>query len=82
MVHVPDRLTQVALVVVSVQQALLDKPFGDFAHGPLIELSGPDRPLQDRQDPDQDVGVTMLDGVRDWSSRVGHHDQMMPALPL
>jgi hypothetical protein len=68
LVHVVDRLTQIMLVTVSTQQALLHKPFGDFARGPFIELAGPDHPLQDRQEPGQDVCITVLDGVRDWSS--------------
>jgi hypothetical protein len=70
------------LVVVSAEQALLHEPSGDFARGPFIELSAPDHPFQDRQDSDQDVCVTVLDGVRDWNSWAGRHDNMMPRAAL
>src|ERR1700733_1871947 len=80
LVHVTDRLTQIALVIVSAQQPLLHKPFGDFAHDAVIQPFGPDGPLQDRQDPDQDACVAVLDGIGNWSSRVGRHDSMMPGL--
>jgi hypothetical protein len=58
------------LVMVSIQQALLHEPFGDFARGLLIELPAPDNPLQDRQNPDQDVCVTVLDGARTGAARL------------
>src|SRR5262245_44956391 len=49
-----DRLTQATLIVTSGEQALLHKPFGDITGGLLGEVAGPDRTLEDRQDPDQD----------------------------
>jgi hypothetical protein len=78
LIHVADRLTQVTLIVVGGQQALLHKSLRDFTGGLLVEVAGPDRPLKDRQNPDQDLGITMPHRVRRRTNRVGSHDTTMP----
>ncbi len=78
LVHVIDRLTQATLIVISSQQALLNKPFGDFTGGLLAEVAGPDRTFKDRQDPDQDPGIALLHRVQRRNSRIGSHATTMP----
>jgi hypothetical protein len=51
MIHVADRLTQITLLVVGGQQALLHKSFRDSTRDLLAEVTGPDRTLKDRQNP-------------------------------
>jgi hypothetical protein len=60
LIQVPERLTQVTLIVVASQQSLLRESFRDLARGPLVEAASPDRTLKDRQDPDQNRGVAVL----------------------
>jgi hypothetical protein len=63
LIQVPERLTQVTLIVVASQQALLRESFRDFARSLLVEAASPDCTLQDRQDPDQHLGVAVLPAV-------------------
>lgn len=78
LIHLADRLTQVTTIVVGSQQALLHRSLRNHACGPRVEAAAPDRTLEDRQNPDQDLGIAVLHWVRHGNSRIGSHDTTMP----
>jgi hypothetical protein len=78
LIQIPDRLTQLTIIVAEIQQALPHKLLRDLAPGPPFEAAAPDCPLENRQNPDQDLGIAALHRVRHGSSRIDCHDTTMP----